>query len=267
MNTAARARSADRFETSGYPSVVALPQTSAGVQSEDWPEVLFARQTGGYARIKRSLDKVIALCLLPIMFPLFLIIAVAIKLDSRGPILYRGQRVGHLARCFSMLKFRSMVYDADPSLHQEYVRQLMRSANPCEETANSLAAPGHATNGSGVHFKLPDDPRITRVGRLLRATSLDELPQLINVLRGEMSLVGPRPEVPYALAEYQPWQWQRFQVLPGVTGLWQVSGRSKLPPAEMLRLDVEYAERCSLWLDFTILLRTIPELWHFDRAG
>jgi lipopolysaccharide/colanic/teichoic acid biosynthesis glycosyltransferase len=156
-----------------------------------------------------------------------------------------------------MLKFRSMVCDADPSLHRDYVQGLMRGSNPCAEA-------GHE---SEAIYKLPKDPRITRAGRMLRAASLDELPQLINVLRGEMSLVGPRPEVPYALETYEPWQWRRFQVLPGLTGLWQVSGRSQVSPTEMLRLDVEYVERCSLRLDWEIILRTIPVLLQFDRAG
>jgi lipopolysaccharide/colanic/teichoic acid biosynthesis glycosyltransferase len=232
-------------------------------------ELLPRRQAGLYGLIKRSLDLVAALCLLPLLLPMFLVIAAAIRLDSRGPALYRGQRVGYLGRSFTMFKFRSMVCEANPSLHREYVQRLMRGDQvfPCGDGHDDPAAPDPPAGRATPRYKLPDDPRITRVGRVLRATSLDELPQLINVLKGEMSLVGPRPEVPYALAAYQPWQWQRFQVLPGLTGLWQVSGRSTLPPSEMLRLDVEYAQRCCLRQDMAILLRTIPELWRFDRAG
>jgi len=132
--------------------------------------------------------------------------------------------------------------DADPSVHAAYLRELLQ---------------GRTTATDGI-FKVPSDPRITRIGAFLRKSSLDELPQLANVLRGEMSLVGPRPEVPYALTDYEPWMYRRFEVTPGITGLWQVRGRGRIGLRDMLRLDVEYAEACDLALDLEILVRTLP---------
>lgn len=220
--------------------------------------VIRPRQAGSYLMAKRILDYAVALAMLVLLLPLLAIIALAIKMDSPGPVLYRGIRVGRLGAQFTVLKFRSMAHQADDTLHRHFVQQLLQES--CENGGASTAA------STGV-YKVQDDPRVTRVGRFLRLSSLDELPQLINVLRGEMSLVGPRPEVPYALGAYEPWQRRRFDVLPGLTGLWQVSGRSRLPPAEMLRLDVRYAEECCFWLDCWILLRTLPALLEFDQAG
>ena len=161
-------------------------------------------------------------------------------IDSGWPIFYRAERIGRDGRTFTVFKFRSMRHNADASIHAEYLRDLLRGE-------------AQATNGI---YKIPKDPRITRVGAFLRKSSLDELPQLVNVVRSEMSLVGPRPEVSYALAEYEPWMYRRFEVTPGMTGLWQVSGRGQLTVRGMLRLDVDYADRCDLGLDVSILLRT-----------
>ena len=195
-----------------------------------------------YDTTKRVMDVLAALLLLLVLIPVVLIVSLAIVIDDGWPILYRGDRVGRGMRTFPVLKFRSMRADADSSVHAEYLRLLLQ---------------GKAASRDGV-FKIPDDPRITRVGRFLRRSSLDELPQLVNVVRGEMSLVGPRPEVPYALAEYEAWMFKRFDVLPGLTGLWQVRGRGRIGVRGMLQLDVEYAETCDLALDVSILARTLP---------
>jgi len=215
------------------------------------------RQSGGYLLAKRVLDFVIATTSLVLLSPIFAFIAVAIKLDSKGPALFKQTRVGWEGRPFTMLKFRSMINNADQSLHRDFVKELLRNAKNSSQ----------ADSGPKAMFKVNDDPRVTRLGHILRLTSLDELPQLINVLRGEMSLVGPRPDLSYAVEEYEPWQWRRFEVLPGLTGLWQVSGRSKLQPTEMLELDVQYADECSFWLDCKILLKTVRVVLRMVGSG
>lgn len=212
-------------------SVVAIPD-----------EVLRDRTRRAYGASKRVVDTVGAFVLLLLLAPVFLIVALAVVIDSGWPIFYRGERVGRNARTFQVLKFRSMRVNADESVHAEYLRELLT---------------GRAEATDGI-YKIPRDPRITRIGSFLRKSSIDEFPQLVNVLRGQMSLVGPRPEVPYALADYEPWMFRRFEVRPGMTGLWQVSGRGELSVLEMLRLDVEYADRCDIGLDVGILVRTIP---------
>ncbi len=179
--------------------------------------------------------------------PLFALIAVAVKLTSKGPILYRQVRIGRYGRRFTFLKFRSMYVNSDARIHEEFVRSLIRGENGAGATAGA---------GPTV-FKLRDDPRVTPLGRFLRKTSLDELPQLFNVLKGEMSLVGPRPPIPYELKNYDPWHRRRLlEAKPGVTGLWQVSGRSRTTFDEMVRLDLRYAKGWSLWLDLCILAQT-----------
>ncbi|MBI4497151.1 MAG: sugar transferase [Chloroflexi bacterium] len=191
---------------------------------------------GANLLIKRAVDVAVALVLLVVLAPVWGAIALAVKLDSPGPVLFRQARVGKNGRLFQACKFRSMRQDAEALLPRLKARN----------------------EASGPLFKLRDDPRVTRVGRWLRRTSLDELPQIINVLRGEMSLVGPRPPLPAEVAAYQAWQRKRLEVAPGMTGLWQVSGRSELPFDEMVMLDIYYIENWSLSLDFQILLRTIP---------
>jgi len=185
---------------------------------------------------KRLLDVVLASAGMLIAVPLLAIAAVAIKLDSPGPVFHRATRVGKDGRRFTFLKLRSMRADA------EELRGLLL----------------HRNITKGPTFKLHDDPRVTRVGRLLRKTSLDELPQLLHVLSGEMSLVGPRPPFPEEVEHYEPWMRRRLEVRPGLTCLWQIRGRSDLPFEEWMRLDVEYVERCSLALDLKILLLTVP---------
>ena len=197
--------------------------------------------------IKRVMDVLGSLFLLVALSPVFLIIAAAIKLSSRGPILFRQHRIGEHGKPFTFLKFRSMYANNDSSKHEEYVRQLI-AGQAAKHSANG--------NGDGV-FKLVNDPRITPVGNFLRRTSLDELPQFINVLCGEMSLVGPRPPVPYEVEAYATWHRRRLlEAKPGITGLWQVYGRSRVGFDEMVRLDLRYAKGCSPWLDLKILLQT-----------
>jgi lipopolysaccharide/colanic/teichoic acid biosynthesis glycosyltransferase len=197
--------------------------------------------------IKRTMDVVGSIFGLILFSPLFLAIALAIRLSSKGPVFFRQVRVGRYGTPFVFLKFRSMYLDNNAHSHKQYVTQLI--AGQAE-----LQAP--VGNGQGV-YKLTRDPRVTRVGAFLRKTSLDELPQLWNVLRGEMSLVGPRPPIPYEVEAYQIWHRRRvLEAKPGITGLWQVSGRSRLKFDEMVRLDVRYARVRSVWLDIRILLRT-----------
>jgi len=197
--------------------------------------------------MKRSMDVLGSLLLLAVLSPVFLVIAAAIKLTSRGPVLFRQQRIGEHGTAFTFLKFRSMYINNDASQHKEYVRQLIAGR-----------AVKHPTDGSdeGI-FKLTNDPRITPVGYFLRRTSLDELPQFLNVLRGDMSLVGPRPPLPYEVEAYATWHRRRLlEAKPGITGLWQVQGRSRVGFDEMVRLDLRYARNCSPWLDLKILVQT-----------
>jgi exopolysaccharide biosynthesis polyprenyl glycosylphosphotransferase len=186
--------------------------------------------------LKRIADVLLTGAGLLVTWPLFALIAIAIKLDSPGPVLYRQQRVGKDGRLFQMMKFRSMSQDA-------------------EQRRAALLAVNEA---DGPIFKIRNDPRITRVGRWLRRSSLDELPQVFNVLRGEMSLVGPRPPLPSEVEEYEEWQLGRLRAVPGMTGLWQVSGRSDVSFHDMVRLDLHYIRNWSFSLDLEILWRTLP---------
>jgi len=198
-------------------------------------------------RVKRAMDILGSTLMVIACLPLFAAIAIAVKVTSRGPILFRQDRIGQYGRRFTFLKFRSMRVNNDESVHREYVKQLIAGV------ADRMPANG---NGEGV-YKLAGDKRITPIGKFLRKTSLDELPQFFNVLRGDMSLVGPRPPIPYELAAYQTWHRRRvLQVKPGITGLWQVTGRSRVRFDDMVRLDLRYAISWSPWLDFMILLRT-----------
>jgi lipopolysaccharide/colanic/teichoic acid biosynthesis glycosyltransferase len=197
--------------------------------------------------MKRVMDVAGSGLTLVLCAPLFLMIALAIKLSSKGPVLYRQHRIGQYGKCFTFLKFRSMLADNRPNVHEEYVKRLI---------AGSAERMPSSKDGEGV-YKLTNDKRITQVGKFLRRTSLDELPQFINVLIGDMSLVGPRPAIPYELAAYQTWHRRRvLQVKPGITGLWQVGGRNRVKFDDMVRLDLRYATSWSPWLDFKILMRT-----------
>jgi len=191
---------------------------------------------------RRLLDVTVASTLIFLLSPLLLALTIAIRLDSRGSALFRQRRVGFGEREFTVLKFRSMRTDADPGGHRDYVTALIK---------------GKKANGGRKNlYKLAVDDRITPVGRWIRRWSLDELPQLFNVVAGDMALVGPRPAIPYEVAEYPSWYLDRFAVKPGLTGLWQVSGRNERTYEEMVRLDIEYAERRSFFLDLSILART-----------
>jgi exopolysaccharide biosynthesis polyprenyl glycosylphosphotransferase len=188
--------------------------------------------------VKRAMDVAGATLGLTLGSPILALVALAIRIDSPGPILFAQERVGQSGARFNMLKFRSMRTGSEAELAD------LRGLNESD----------------GPTFKMRDDPRITRVGRFLRRHSLDELPQFWNVLRGEMSLVGPRPPIPAEVEEYQDWHLRRLEVRPGVTGLWQVSGRSLLSFDEQVLLDIHYVENWSIWLDLQILLRTVPQV-------
>jgi lipopolysaccharide/colanic/teichoic acid biosynthesis glycosyltransferase len=199
--------------------------------------------------MKRIMDIIGSLSALLFLAPIFLIISVAVKLTSRGPVLFRQHRVGQHGEPFVFLKFRSMYVNNDPREHQDYVKKLIAG------TAEKQPSNGNG-NGNGV-YKLTNDPRVTRVGALLRRTSLDELPQFFNVLQGKMSLVGPRPPLPYEVEAYDFWHRRRLlEAKPGITGLWQVNGRSRVKFDDMVRLDLQYARTWSPWMDLKILLRT-----------
>jgi exopolysaccharide biosynthesis polyprenyl glycosylphosphotransferase len=203
------------------------------------------------------MDFIVSAALLVLLLPLFAMIAAAIRLTSEGPVLFRQERMGRFGKQFKFLKFRSMYVNNVATIHREYVRQFIAGGN---------AARKSDSEGPGV-FKITNDPRVTRVGRFLRKTSLDELPQLWNVLVGEMSLVGPRPPVPYEYADYEHWHRRRvLEVQPGITGLWQVSGRSRTTFDEMVRLDLYYAMHWSLWLDLKILLATPKAVFSIKGA-
>lgn len=202
-------------------------------------------ERGFYKRYgKRLIDLVATSMLLLLLLPIFPLIALAIVLSSPGPVIYRSTRLGKNGKPFSFYKFRSMVVDA----HEHRHRLL------------------HLNEVDGPVFKLTNDPRVTPVGRFLRRTSLDELPQLFNVFKGEMSLVGPRPPIPEEVEKYEPWQRRRLDVTPGITCLWQISGRSKLGFNEWMRLDLQYIQHRSFRLDLWIMLRTIPAVFSRDGA-
>ena len=209
--------------------------------------------------LKRAFDVLVATTASLILSPLVLVIVLTIKLTSPGPVLYRQTRVGLQGRPFTLLKFRTMRLDSEAGLHQRYTEDWIFGRTGEALSPNGLRA-GPLSNGGGLVHKIVDDPRVTPVGRILRTTSLDELPQLWNVLRGEMSIVGPRPSLPYEVDRYTEAHKRRFEALPGITGLWQVSGRNHLSFEDMVRLDVAYIENWSLREDIRIVLRTIPTL-------
>jgi len=207
--------------------------------------------------IKRALDVLGSALMLIVLSPVFLTIAVAIKLTSPGPILFKQKRIGHHGMPFTCLKFRSMFCANDSQIHRDYIKRFIA---------------GHAENGKAQAtgqpvYKITKDPRVTRVGRFLRRTSLDEFPQLLNVLKGDMALVGPRPPIFYEVEDYDIWHRRRLlEAKPGLTGLWQVSGRSRLRFDDMVRLDLKYATAWSVWLDIKILLLTPRAVLSGDGA-
>ncbi len=197
---------------------------------------------------KRLVDVGVSLTVIILGLPFYLAVALLIKLTSRGPVFYSQKRIGEQGRVFTLFKFRTMRPDSDDSIHREFTRSFIEGRMPnssLDEKTPSV-------------YKLTNDPRITAVGNFLRKTSLDELPQFINILRGEMTLVGPRPPLQYELEYYEEWHKLRLEVRPGLTGLWQVSGRSSVSFDEMVKLDLYYIEHWSLLLDLKIMMRTIP---------
>jgi len=201
------------------------------------PHVLFRIPLG-----KRAIDILGSLVALLLLSPLFVLVALFIRIVSTGPVLFRQKRVGYLGRVLTMWKFRTMHVNADATLHRNYLQELIHNENVMTKLDNGR------------------DPRIIPFGHLIRATGIDELPQLINVLLGDMSLVGPRPCLPYEAYEYHPWQMRRFDAVPGLTGLWQVSGKNRTTFKEMMRLDIGYARKRSFLLDLMIVLKTIPAI-------
>ena len=235
-------------------TVVAVEPTAPApseAATTDRPRALTPTTAHG-RHLKRALDIAGSVGLLVGLSPVLAACAVAVRVGSPGPILFRQERVGLDGRTFTMFKLRTMYVDADSSVHEEYVRRYI---------AGEAQATNGTGNGSGASeqvFKLVGDRRVTPAGRWLRKLSLDELPQLFNVLRGEMSLVGPRPPLPYEVEQYQPRARQRLRAKPGITGLWQVSGRNQTTFDEMIDLDIDYVDRWSIVLDLQILLRTFP---------
>jgi lipopolysaccharide/colanic/teichoic acid biosynthesis glycosyltransferase len=197
-------------------------------------------------RLKRWMDLLISTAALIVLSPLFVLVAIIVRLDSPGPAFFRQTRIGQGRQPFAIWKFRTMFRDAPDEPHRNIVRALMRDDEP-----------GIDAGEAQQFYKLADDPRITRVGRWLRRISLDELPQLVNVVRGEMSLVGPRPPMTYEYEAYEAWQLERFEMPQGMTGLWQVSGRNRVRYRRMHELDIEYVRTWSLWLDLKILAMTL----------
>jgi len=210
------------------------------VQAQPRVQQLLDNESARVPRWKRVLDITCILLASPVLVPVMLLISVLIKLGSKGPVLFRQERVGHLGQHFTCLKFRTMVTDADTSVHEGHCTRLIDSDLPM------------------VKMDSQGDSRVIPFGRQLRATGLDELPQIINVLRGEMSLVGPRPCLACEFDRHLDWQKERYNTLPGLTGLWQVSGKNTTTFNEMICLDLQYGRNKSPWLDFAILLRTIP---------
>jgi lipopolysaccharide/colanic/teichoic acid biosynthesis glycosyltransferase len=205
---------------------------------------------------KRLMDIVGSACALVLLSPLFLLLATLAKLTSKGPVLYRQERVGQHGVPFVLLKFRSMHISSDEAIHKEYVRTFIAGR-----------AQSRTADGSKKPYKITNDPRVTWVGRLMRRASLDELPQFWNVLRGDMALVGPRPPIPYELEAYDLWHKRRvLETKPGITGLWQVQGRSRTTFDEMVRLDLQYSRSWSPMLDLKILLQTPRAVFFGDGA-
>ncbi len=202
----------------------------------------------GYLRAKRILDIVFTLLILLPLCIVFVIVAVAIWMDSKGPVVYRQKRVGLRGAEFNMYKFRSMYVNSDDSVHRDAIVKYMNGQEMNVGTTAALK----------FQFKLSDDPRITRVGRFIRKTSIDELPQFFNVLRGEMTLVGPRPPLPYEVALYTPRDQLRLSGKPGLTGIWQVYGRSCVTFQDMVEMDLEYLRHQSLWEDLKLIVLTFP---------
>lgn len=248
VTTQRRARSPQRLERTALG-------TAAEVEFAPWPAA--GPEDSVPSRIaKRVLDYVLASVFMILSAPFFLVIAACIKLTSPGPVFFMQDRVGRSGKTFPFYKFRTMKHNSDDAVHREFSREFICGSKKTHGASTHSNGNGNG-NGAKV-YKLTRDPRVTAIGQFLRRTSLDELPQLFNVLRGEMSLVGPRPPVVYELEHYQDWHKQRLTVRPGITGLWQVSGRSSVPFDEMVLLDLYYIEHRSTLMDLRIMAKTLP---------
>jgi exopolysaccharide biosynthesis polyprenyl glycosylphosphotransferase len=210
---------------------------------------------GSQRALKRGMDVLVSIGLLLITWPFWVALAILIKMESRGPVFLKQERVGMDGNVFLMIKFRSMVDGVDDQAHRELMRRTING-----EDANQ------GTPDEPIYGKVKDDPRLTKIGSWMRRYSFDELPQIFNVLMGQMSIVGPRPPIPYEVRHYKDWHRTRFHVRPGITGLWQVSGRNRLHFEEMVRLDVFYIENWSPWLDVKIMLKTLPVMLRGDNT-
>jgi len=220
---------------------------------------------------KRLLDVAVVIASMVLVVPIAVVVAALVKLDSRGSVIFKQERIGAVrrrtadgyeweARPFTLYKFRTMVADSDPELHRRYMEAYIEG----DDAAMAAVQPHEPEDGV---YKLTGDPRVTRVGRVLRRLSLDELPQLWNVLRGDMSVVGPRPPLRYEVERYSDREWRRLLAKPGLTGWWQVNGRCETTFAEMIDLDLEYVDRQSIRMDLVILLKTVPAVLRGEGAG
>ena len=234
-------RRTEALQAAAMPSLASLDHSS----SVDAPPAALS------AVRKRALDLGAAIALLAVLSPVWLLCGILIKLSSRGPVIFRQERVGVGGKPFTVYKFRTMHVDTSDTVHRDFVTRYIL---------------GSLSLDAGGAYKLPRDQRVTAIGRVLRKLSLDEVPQLINVLRGEMSLVGPRPPLQYEVDNYEAWQLARLSIRPGITGLWQISGRNRLSFAEMCELDIEYIRTWSLRRDLSIMVRT-PWVMLVDAGG
>jgi len=206
------------------------------------------RYFGIQGRFKRAFDLLAATVMLIVLSPVMLVVALLVKKSSSGPVLFAQERLGRDGKPFKFYKFRSMEHNSDDAIHRQFVAMFIGGDDEgCVES-----------NAGDEVFKLKLDPRVTPIGAMLRKTSLDELPQLFNIIMGDMSLVGPRPPIAYEIENYLPWHMERLKAVPGLTGLWQISGRSSVSFEEMVRLDIRYINNWSPWQDFIIILKTIP---------
>ena len=240
-----------------FPEDPERQRENPAVNARFYPDISKGSSTKYFQRVlKRLMDITGSLLLLLLTSPLLAAIAVAIKLTSKGPVIFQQERLGQFGAPFACLKFRTMKTNNDPKIHREFIRNFISGQSATRKTS-----------GDPGIYKITNDSRITPVGRFLRKTSLDELPQFWNVLRGEMSLVGPRPSLPYEFEIYDIWHRRRvLEVKPGVTGLWQVSGRSRTCFDDMVRMDLRYFQSWSLWLDLKILIATPRAVFSGDGA-
>jgi len=241
---------------SRFPDELAEQADTKHVVEMFYPDLHEQPDKARVSSMKRAVDVLGSLAVIILLSPLFLLIAIVVKLSSKGPVIFRQTRLGLGGREFTFLKFRSMYSNADTSLHERYIQLLIEG-----EKNGDHEKPG-------VWRKLSNDPRITPLGAFLRKTSLDELPQLFNVLKGEMTLVGPRPPIPYEYRKYETWHKRRvLEVKPGITGLWQVKGRSATTFDNMVRMDLKYSQQWSLWLDLKLLSQTPLTVFSTRGAG